>query len=71
MIKLFKSIFCVISKDEAVSMGLHHTQNIYGDMISKLNCRSIWKDLKGRRYRVKELKNGMSWNELDRDGEIK
>lgn len=55
----FKRIFTVISAEEAKKLGLKHITNIYGDMINKINCRSIYKDSKGRQYRVRELKQNL------------
>ena len=46
--------FKVISKDEAEKRGLSFVGNVYGDEINYLNCRSIWRDSKMRRYRVVE-----------------
>lgn len=47
--------FKVISTDVAIKVGLQPYDNIYGDLSNYLNCRSIWIDKKGRRYRVYEL----------------
>jgi hypothetical protein len=47
--------FQVISLDKAVAWKLSHVRNIYGDEINQLGCRSLWKDSKGRLYRVKTL----------------
>jgi hypothetical protein len=47
--------FSVITIKQANEWGLIHIRNIYGDSINSLNCRSIWKDSKGRKYRVREL----------------
>jgi hypothetical protein len=47
--------FKVISKEDAEKRGLNFVGNIYGDEINHLNCRSIWRDSKMRRYRVTEL----------------
>lgn len=47
--------FCVIDTDQAKEKELTFVRNIYGDEINHLNCRSIWKDSKGRTYRVSEL----------------
>ena len=49
--------FKVISISEAKKYKLKFLTNIYGDSISKLNCRSIWVDDLGRNYKVKELMN--------------
>ena len=48
--------FYVISNEKARELNLTHHENIYGDLINLINCRSIWKDSKGRRYRVRHLK---------------
>lgn len=47
--------FCVVDLQYAKEKGLVFVKNIYGDSINHLNCRSIWKDSKGRKYRVSEL----------------
>lgn len=40
---------------QAQYFKLTHVRNIYGDEINHLNCRSLWKDEKGRLYKVKQL----------------
>jgi hypothetical protein len=52
---LYLRTFCIISNDKAVELNLHHIENVHGDRINHLNCRSIWEDLNGGRYRVKSL----------------
>lgn len=47
--------FTVISTEEAEKRNLIFVGNVHGDEINKLNCRSIWIDLKRRSYRVREL----------------
>lgn len=47
--------FCIIPNTKAIEMGLTHIENIYGDEINKLNCRSLWEDYCGRIYRVEDL----------------
>ena len=47
--------FKVISLERAKDLGLVFFRNVYGDEINHINCRSIWKDSKGRTYRVKSL----------------
>ena len=54
MIKWFKRIFTVISKEEAIKLNLSFRYNIHGENIDRLSCRSIWSDERGREYRVKE-----------------
>lgn len=49
-------VFRVISQGEAEELGLEWYRNVFGDQINILNCRSLWVDKKGRRYRVSELK---------------
>lgn len=49
--------FKVITIEKAKELNLHHSENIYGDEINMLGCRSIWKDDKGNSYRVHELYN--------------
>ncbi len=48
--------FKVITNQQAIEWKLTHVRNVYGDEINRLNCRSIWKDAKGRMYRVALLK---------------
>lgn len=55
MKKWYMRNFCIISNIKAIEMDLTHIENIYGDEINKLNCRSIWLDSKQRKYRVKNL----------------
>ena len=55
MKKWFYRTFKVISKEQAIEWNLFHFYNVYGDLINKLNCRSIWVDNKGKKYRVREL----------------
>lgn len=47
--------FKVITNQQAKEWKLTFVRNVYGDEINHINCRSIWKDLKGRCYRVKSL----------------
>ena len=47
--------FKVIRKEDAEKRCLSFVGNVYGDEINRLNCRSIWRDSKMRRYRVAEL----------------
>jgi hypothetical protein len=54
-LKLFYYRFKVITRLQALELGLEFRYNIYGDLINHLNCRSIWVDSKGRTYRVCEL----------------
>ena len=54
-LKLFYYRFKVISRLQALELGLDFRYNISGDLINRLNCRSIWVDSKGRTYRVREL----------------
>jgi hypothetical protein len=55
-IKLFYyRAFKILTEKEAIELDLKFITNIYGDLINKYNCRSIWEDNKGRRYRVYEL----------------
>lgn len=51
----FERNFKVITQKRANELGLSWVRNIYGDEINHKNCRSIWKDKKGRQYRVKQL----------------
>ena len=54
-LKLFYYRFKVITRLQALEIGLDFRYNISGDLINCLNCRSIWADSKGRTYRVREL----------------
>ncbi len=54
-LKLFYYRFKVISRLQALELGLEFSSNVHGDAINVLNCRSIWVDSKGRSYRVREL----------------
>jgi hypothetical protein len=54
-LKLFYYRFKVISRLQALELGLEFSNNVHGDAINVLNCRSIWVDSKGRSYRVREL----------------
>jgi hypothetical protein len=51
----FIRMFTVLPNKKAKALGLKHKCNIYGDLINKLNCRSIWVDKKGNEYRVERL----------------
>jgi len=53
----FLRTFRIISEKKANELNLTHVENIHGDGINCLNCRSIWKDDKGRAYRVSTLKS--------------
>lgn len=55
--------FKVISNQRAKEIGLKWYRNVFGDEINHLNCRSIWIDKKGRKYRVSHLE-GVSENGL-------
>ncbi|AGO47637.1 hypothetical protein Phi17218_104 [Cellulophaga phage phi17:2_18] len=47
--------FVVLTTEQAKEKGLKFTFNVYGDKINTLNCRSVWENNKGKRYRVQEL----------------
>ena len=49
--------FSVITNGQAKEWGLTPHRNVYGDEINYLNCRSIWKDSRGRDYYVESLTN--------------
>jgi hypothetical protein len=53
----YKRVFKVIHIEECIALELKFVGNIYGDEINALNCRSIWVDNRGRRYRCHELGN--------------
>jgi len=54
-LKLFYYRFKVLTQVQAIELGLEFRNNVHGDAINHLNCRSIWADSKGRTYRVREL----------------
>lgn len=55
-IKLWhERVFTIISNQRAKELGLTFIRNIHGDEINHINCRSIWEDKRGRKYRVKNL----------------
>ena len=47
----FLRMFCIVTPIQIRKYGLKHHSNIYGDGINHWNCRSIWKDDKGRVYK--------------------
>jgi hypothetical protein len=53
----FKKEFGVLTKKECFELDLIFCHNIYGDETNHLNCRSIWRDSKGKSYRCDELFN--------------
>jgi hypothetical protein len=55
----FKKEFGVLTMDECIKLGLEFCHNIYGDEINHINCRSIWRDKKGKSYRCESLVNDL------------
>ena len=53
--KTYKRWFGILTLQECFDLSLSHIENIYGDEINKLNCRSIWVDSKGKKYRCESL----------------
>jgi len=53
--KYWARTFKVITISQAIDFDLSFKENIFGDLINKLNCRSVWVDDKGREYRVREV----------------
>lgn len=53
----FKKEFGILTIDECEKLGLIHCHNVYGDFINRMNCRSIWRDKKGKSYRCCSLYN--------------
>lgn len=53
--KWYLRTFCSIDNFTINELKLEHVENIYGDYINHIGCRSIWKDDKGRTYRGKYL----------------
>ena len=51
----YKRNFCILTMKECMEMNLIHSFNLYGDGINMFNCRSFWKDEKGRLYRCENL----------------
>lgn len=47
--------FLVITQEQAEEFGLTPKENLYGDLINAMGCRSIWKDSYLRTYRVDSL----------------
>jgi hypothetical protein len=55
----FKRHFGILTLEECNSLNLRFSENIYGDEINHLNCRSIWRDEKGKSYRCESLEEQM------------
>lgn len=51
--------FVILSNKKAENLGLNWLENIHGDRINRLNCRSLWTDDKKRIYRVEHLVNNI------------
>lgn len=51
----FKRKFGVFTYKDIKQLNLTFVCNIYGDYINIINCRSIWEDKKGRKYRCHSL----------------
>ena len=51
----FKKKFGVLTIDECKNLQLTFCHNIYGDSINHFNCRSIWRNNKGKSYRCQSL----------------
>lgn len=47
--------FLVITQEQAEEFGLTHKEDLHGDIINAMGCRSIWKDRMGRTYRINSL----------------
>lgn len=47
--------FKILTTEQAKSLGLTWYANVHGSSINFLNCRSLWKDYRGRQYRISEL----------------
>ena len=52
-----KKNFGLLSEQECIDLKLKFVCNIYGDYINLYNCRSIWKDERGKTFRCKQLIN--------------
>ena len=55
IINKLRQLFIIIDINEAKKRKFTFVENIYGDQINRLNCRSIWIDKKGRSWRVEQL----------------
>lgn len=53
----FKKEFGVLTIDECKKLKLNHCHNLYGDAINHFNCRSIWRNEKGKSFRCESLYN--------------
>lgn len=51
----FKKEFGVLSLEECEKLDLSHCHNVYGVRIDELNCRSIWRNKKGKSFRCDSL----------------
>lgn len=47
--------FKILTIEQALELGLELSSNVYGDAINYINCRSLWKDHKGRTYRIDKV----------------
>lgn len=47
--------YCVISVEQALDWGLTLYTRVNGDSINAYGCRAIWRDTKGRFYRVSKV----------------
>lgn len=55
-LKMWYASWCsVLTEQQIIEWELIFVRNVYGDEINYLNCRSIWKDSKGRTYRAESL----------------
>lgn len=55
----FKKEFGILTLEECKELNLEFSHNIYGDNINHLNCRSIWRNEKGKSYRCESLEEQM------------
>jgi hypothetical protein len=51
----FTKEFGVLTIEECEKLDLSHCHNVYGLSIEELNCRSIWRNKKGKSYRCDSL----------------
>ena len=51
----FKKEFGILTIEECKKLNLTHCHNIYGDSINKLDCRSIWRNEKGKSFRCESI----------------
>lgn len=51
----YRKEFGVLTLDECRDLGLEFSYNVYGDNINQMNCRSVWRNAKGKSYKCHSL----------------